>query len=81
MADSNSVDSKEEQEADTSVDNVCYTKIKIPCKSGSEKDAVVEEAVMMDEGSVDCKEQDVGTSVDNVCYDKLESKQYQERFT
>ena len=74
MADSNSVDSKEEQEANTSVDNVCYTKIKIPCKSGSEKDTVVEEAVMMDEGSVDRKEQDVGTSVDNVCYDRLESK-------
>ena len=74
MADSDSVDSKEEQDADTSVDNVCYTKIKIPRKSGIEKDAVVEEAVMMDEGSVDSKEQAVGTSVDNVCYEKLESK-------
>ena len=74
MADSDSVDSKEEQDADMSVDNVCYTKIKIPHKSGSEKDAVVEEAVMMDEGSVDSKEQAVGTSVDNVCYEKLESK-------
>ena len=77
MADSDSVDSKEEQDvdiADTSVDNICYEKIKLPCKTGSEKDPVVEESVMMDEDSVDCKEQDMGTSVDNVCYDKLESK-------
>ena len=74
MADSDSVDSKDEQDADISVDNVCYAKIKISSKTaGSEKDAVVE-TVMMNEGSVDCKEQDVGTSVDNVCYDKLESK-------
>ena len=75
MADSDSVDIKEKQEADTSVDNVCYMKIKIPCKSGSGKD-VVRQAVLMDESSVDCKEQDTGTSVDNVCYEKLESKLY-----
>ena len=73
MADSDSVDSKDEQDAYISVDNICYVKIKISSKTGSEKDAVVE-TVMMGEGSVDGKEQDVGTSVDNVCYDKLESK-------
>ena len=74
MADSDSVDSKDEEDADISVDNICYAKIKISSKTGSEKDAVVEETAMMNEGSVDCKEQDMGTSVDNVCYDKLESK-------
>ena len=73
MADSDSVDSKEEQDADTSVDNICYMKIKISSKTGSGKDAVVE-TVMVDKGVVDCKEQGMGTSVDNVCYDKLESK-------
>ena len=73
MADSDSVDSKDEQDADISVDNICYVKIKISSKTGSEKDAVVE-TVMVDKGVVDCKEQDLGTSVDNVCYDKLESK-------
>ena len=73
MADSDSVDSKDEQDADISVDNICYVKIKISSKTGSEKDAVVE-TVMMGEGIVDGKEQDVGTSVDNICYDKLESK-------
>ena len=74
MADSDSIDSKEEQDADMSVDNVCYAKIKIPCKSGSRNDAVVEKTVMMDEDSVDSKEQAMGTSVDNTCYEKLESK-------
>ena len=69
MADSDSVDSKDEQD----VDNICYVKIKISSKTGSEKDAVVE-TVMVDKGIVDCKEQDKGTSVNNVCYDKLESK-------
>ena len=73
MADSDSVDSKHEQDADISVDNICYVKIKISSKTGSEKDAVVE-TVMVDKGIVDCKEQDKGTSVNNVCYDKLESK-------
>ena len=81
MADSDSVDSKDEQDADISVDNICYVKIKISSKTGSEKDAVVE-TVMVDKGIVDCKEQDVGTSVDNVCYDKFESKgRPQELFT
>ena len=74
MEDSDCVDSKEKQNVDMSVDNVCYEKIKISCKTSSENDPVVEEAVMMDEGSVDGKEQDMGTSVDNVCYDKVESK-------
>ena len=70
MADSDSVDSKEEQDADTSVDNVCYAKIKISCKSGSGKDAV-EKEVVMDESHVDSeKEQDV----DNTCYEKLQSE-------
>ena len=73
MVDSDSVDSKDEQDADISVDNICYVKIKISSKTGSEKDAVVE-TVMVDKGIVDCKEQDKGTSVNNVCYDKLESK-------
>ena len=72
MADNNS---EEEQDADTSVDNTCYAKIKISCKSGSGKGAVEKKVVMMDEGSVDSeKEQDVGTSVDNTCYEKLQSK-------
>ena len=74
MADSDSVDSKEEQDVDMSVDNVCYAKIKLPCKRGSGKDAVVKESVMMDEDSVDSKEQAMGTSVDNTCYEKLQSR-------
>ena len=72
MADSDRVDSKEEQDVDMSVDNVCYAKIKL--KRGSGKDAVVKEFVMMDEGSVDSKEQAEGTSVDNFCYEKLQSR-------
>ena len=74
MADSDSVDSKEEQDADMAVDNVCYAKIKLPCKRGSGKDAVVKESVMMDEDSVDSKVQAMGLSVDNTCYEKLESR-------
>ena len=74
MADSDSIDSKEEQDADMSVDNVCYAKIKLPCKRGSGKDAVVKESVMMDEDSVDSKEQAMGTSVDNTSYEKLQSR-------
>ena len=70
MADSNSVDSKEEeQDADTSVDNVCYDKIYI--KQGS---ALVEMTDIVGKGSAESKEQDVDISVDNVCYDKLPSK-------
>ena len=74
MEDSESVDSKEEQNADIAVDNVCYAKIKLPCKRGSGKDAVVKESVMMDEDSVDSKEQAMGTSVDNTCYEELQSR-------
>ena len=70
MADNNSDDSKEEQDANTSVDNVCYAEVR------SGKDAAVEEAVMIDKSSVDCKEQDMGIPVDNICYEKLQSKSY-----
>ena len=74
MADSNSVDSKEEQ--DTSVDNVCYDKVHI--KQGSGKNASVELTDMVDKGSAESKEeQDMDTSVDNICYDQLPSKLYQ----
>ena len=77
MADSDSIDSKEEQDADTSVDNVCYAKIKIPRKRGSGKDASVELTDLEGKGSAENKEeQDVATSVDNICYDKLPSKLY-----
>ena len=72
MADSDRVDSKEEQDVDMSVDNVCYAKIKV--KRGSGKDAVVKESIVMNEGSVDSKEQAAGTSVDNFCYEKLQSR-------
>ena len=71
MADGDSVDSKEEQDADMAVDNVCYAEIKLPW---SGKDPVVKESVMMDEDSVDSKEQAMGTSVDNTCYEKLQSR-------
>ena len=74
MADSNSVDSKEEQ--DTSVDNVCYDKVYIKQRSG--KSASVELTDMVDKGSTESKEeQDMDTSVDNICYDQLPSKLYQ----
>ena len=73
MADSDSVDSKEKQDAATSVDNVCYDKVHI--KQGSGKNASVELTDMVGRGSAENKEeQDVVTSVDNVCYDKLPSK-------
>ena len=71
MADSDSVDSKEEQDADTSVYNVCYDKVHI--KQGSGKNASVE---LVGRGSAGNKEQDMDTSVDNVCYDQLPSKLY-----
>ena len=68
MADSDSVDSKEKQEMDISVDNVCYAKI--PSKEGSGKNAaVVELAGVVDRCIVDSKEeQDVK---ENVCYEKI----------
>ena len=68
MADSNS---EKEQDANTSVDNICYAKIKIQYKSGSGKDAVEKKADMIDNSK---QEQDMGTSVDNTCYEKLQSK-------
>ena len=78
MADSDSVDSEEEQDADTSVDNVCYNKVHIKQGSGS-----VELTDMV--GSAENKEeQDMATSVDNICYDKIQSRWYllcQEPFT
>ena len=73
MADSDSVDSKEEQDADTSVDNSCYDKIYI--KQGSGKNASVELTDMVGKGSAKNKEDQVmATSIDNICYDKLPSK-------
>ena len=66
-ADSDSVDSKEEQ--DTSVDNFCYDKVHI------RKNASVKLNDMVGKSSADSKEeQNMVTSVDNVCYDKLPSK-------
>ena len=74
MADSSSVDSKEEQ--DTSVDNVCYDKVHIKQRSG--KNASMELTDMVGRGSAESKEeQDMDTSVDNICYDQLPSKLYQ----
>ena len=75
MADSDSVDSEEEQDADTSVDNVCYDKVHI--KQGSGKNASVELTDLEGKGSVENKEErDMATSLDNVCYDKLPSNLY-----
>ena len=75
MADSDSIDSKEELKADMSVDNVCYAKI--PNKQGSGKNAAVESDNMVDKGSTDSiVEQHMATSVDNICYDTLPSKLY-----
>ena len=56
MADSGSVNSKEEHDVDTSVDNVCYAKIKIPHKRGSGKDAPVELTDLEGKGSAENKE-------------------------
>ena len=73
MADSDSVDSTEEQ--DTSVDNVCYDKVYI--KQGSGKNVSVELTDMVvGKGSAESKDQDMDTSVDNICYDQLPSKLY-----
>ena len=75
MANSDSVDSEEEQDADTSVDNVCYDKIYI--KQGSGKNVSVELTDMVvGKGSAKSKDQDMDTSVDNICYDQLPSKLY-----
>ena len=73
IADSDSVDSKEQQEIDTSVDNDCYAKIQ--SKQESRKNAAVEWTGVVDKGIVDSTdEQNVAASVDNICYEKLPSK-------
>ena len=73
MAESGSVDSKEELKADMSVNNVCY--VKVPSKQGCGKNAAVESDNMVGKGSADSiVEQDMATSVDNICYDTLPSK-------
>ena len=78
MADSNSIDSKEEQDTDTFFDNSMYARI--PSKQHARKNgknASVELTDMVDRGSAESKEeQDMDTSVDNVCYDTLPSKLY-----
>ena len=77
MADSDYVDCKKEQDADTSVDNVCYDTIDI-IKKASGKNASVELTDMVGKGGAGSKEdQDTATSVDNICYDILPSKLYQ----
>ena len=76
MADS--VDS-EKQDAEISVDNVCYDKIHI--KQGSGKNASVELTDIVSKSSVDNKEgeQNVVTSVDNSCYEKIPCKRGSEK--
>ena len=70
MADSDSVDNKEKQEMDISVDNVCYAKI--PSKEESVKNAAVELAGVVNRCIVDSKEkQDVDMAIENVCYEKI----------
>ena len=71
MADS---DCKEEQDADTSVDNVCYDTIHI-IKKVNGKNASVNLTDMVGKGGAESKEdQDTATSVDNICYNILPSK-------
>ena len=73
MADSDSVDSKEELKTDIFVDNTCYEKV--PSKQGSGMNATVELASTMGKSSTDSKvNQDMATSVENICYDILPSK-------
>ena len=74
MADSDNVDSEEKQDADTSVDNVCYNKVHI--KQESVKNASVELTDLVGKGSADNKEekQNVVTSVDNSCYEQIPYK-------
>ena len=72
MADTNSIDSKEEQDTDMFFDNGIYAKI--PSKQQRGKNVSVE---LVGRGSAENKEeQDMAISVDNVCYDKLPSKLY-----
>ena len=76
MADSDYINCKEEQDADTSVDNVCYDTIHIIKVSG--KNASVELTDMVGRSSAENKEdQDTGASVDNICYNILPSKLHQ----
>ena len=73
MADSNSNDSKEDQDADTFLDNGIYEKI--PSKKQKGKNASVELTDMVGRGNAENNEdQDMAISVDNICYDKLTSK-------
>ena len=75
MADNNSNDSKEGQDADTLFDNGIYEKI--PSKKQKGKNASVELTDLVGRGSAEDKEdQDMAISVDNICYDKLTSKLY-----
>ena len=71
------VDCKEEQDTDTSVDNVCYDTIHI-IKKVSGKNASVNLTDMVVKGGAESKEdQDTATSVDNICYNILPSKLHQ----
>ena len=73
MADSNSNDSKGDQDAGTFFDNGIYEKI--PSKKQKGENASVELTDLVGRGSADDKEdQDMSISVDNICYDKLTSK-------
>ena len=75
MADTNNIDSKEEQDTDMFFDNSIYAKVLSKQQHG--KNASVELTDMVGRGSAENKEeQDMATSVDNVCYDKLLSKLY-----
>ena len=76
IADSDYVDYTEEQDVDTSVDNVCYDTIHI-IKKVSGKNASVELTDLVVKGGAESKEdQDTATSVDNICYNILPSKLY-----
>ena len=74
MADSNSNDSKGDQDAGTFFDNGIYEKI--PSKKQKGKNASVELTDLVGRGDAEDKDQDVAISVDNICYDKLTSKLY-----
>ena len=76
IADSDYVDYKEEQDADMSVDNVCYDTIHI-IKKVSGKNTSVELTDLVVKGGAESKEdQDTATSVDNICHNILPSKLY-----
>ena len=70
MTDCESVESKEEQDADIFVDNSCYEKIS--SKQGCGKNVSVKLTDMVGKGSAESKEeQNMATSVDNICYEKI----------